>query len=95
VPTTLGRLLTIKRHRPLVAPPATAQVVVCADHQWSALNVCETTPHAAPGRAHPPRPSTAPIHRAGPACDQPHSALGLGVDLTVLLADAAGGGLCP
>src|SRR5215475_3190970 len=47
VPAKLGRLLKIKVHRPLVGTPATAHLVLRADHHWYVLKVCETMPQDA------------------------------------------------
>jgi putative transposase len=79
VPAKVGRLLKIKRHRPLEGTPVTAHLVLRADGHWYALIVCETTPQDAFGEAHP----------AQTACE--HPAIGLDVGLNVFLADSEGG----
>ena len=79
VPAKLGRLLKIKRHRPLVGTPVTAHLVLRPDNHWYALIVCETAPADACGEAHP----------AQAACE--HPVIGLDVGLKVFLADSEGG----
>ena len=79
VPAKLGKLLKIKRHRPLVGTPVTAHLVLRADTPWYALIVCETTPQDKQGVVHPDRL----------ACE--HPAIGLDVGLKVFLADSEGG----
>lgn len=44
VPAKLGRLLKIKRHRPIEGTPKTVHLVHRADGHWYALIVCETEP---------------------------------------------------
>jgi putative transposase len=44
VPAKLGKLLKIKRHRPLEGTPKMAHLVLRADGHWYALIVCETEP---------------------------------------------------
>jgi putative transposase len=79
VPARLGRLLTIKVHRPLQGTPVTAHLVLRADGHWYALIVCETAPQDAVADAHPVQAE----------CE--HPAIGLDVGLKVFLADSEGG----
>jgi putative transposase len=79
VPAELGRLLKLKRHRPLVGTPVTAHVVLRADNHWYALIVCETLPQDGQVVVHPERTTCT------------HPAIGLDVGLKVFLADSEGG----
>lgn len=79
VPAKLGRLLKIKRHRPLEGTPVTAHLVLRADGHWYALIVCETMPQDEQGLA----------HKSQGACA--HPAIGVDVGLRVFLADSEGG----